>query len=67
MEIDWTPHDKYSECTIECRCGTYYRSHSKGVALHESFVLVTRKPCPSCGESIGNARAARSDPEEYSI
>ena len=64
--IDWSAHDKYSENTIECRCGAIYRSHSKAV-LGPPIRIVTRKPCPSCGESDGNARRASSDPEEYVI
>ena len=46
-EIDWTPHDKFSENTCTCRCGQVFRSHSKYV--HDDG-LVSRKPCPACGE-----------------
>lgn len=66
-EIDWTPLLKYSENTIECACGTIYRSHSKGMAYHESITIVTRKPCPSCGRDHDHVRACRSDVEEYSV
>jgi hypothetical protein len=62
MAVDWSGFDKYPESTIECRCGAAYRSHAKAVMTPTSRI-VTRKPCPQCGQQDGNATAARSDPE----
>lgn len=67
--VDWTVHDAFPENTIECRCGAFYRSHSKGVSSESGvgFVIRSRKPCPACGETEDNARAVRSDPEVMTI
>lgn len=62
-DVEWSRFDQYSEDTIECRCGKIYRSHCKGVVIGESYSLITRKPCPGCGETQDHVRAARSDPE----
>jgi hypothetical protein len=65
--IDWSKHHRYSEYTIECRCGAVYRSHNKLVPYEGELVAFTEKPCPGCGLSHGHVRAARSDPESWSI
>jgi hypothetical protein len=65
--IDWTVFDQYPENTIECRCGAVYRSHAKMAESGGRLVLYSRKPCPACKESVGNARAVRGDPEEVVI
>lgn len=57
--VDWSAHDAFTESTIECRCGVFFRSHSRWT---EGVGIRTRKPCPGCGSSTG-MRAARSDPE----
>lgn len=31
--IDWTPHDKYPELILECRCGAVYKSHAKAAIV----------------------------------
>jgi hypothetical protein len=59
MTIDWASFDKYPESTCECRCGTVFRSHCKFVM--EPPALRSRKPCPSCGETVMSR--ATSDPE----
>jgi hypothetical protein len=65
--IDWSPFDQWPESTVTCRCEAVYRSHSKVVALPSGLTIVTRKPCPGCGQSEGNARSVRSDPETMTI
>jgi hypothetical protein len=64
-EVDWTAFNKYSEDTIECRCGAVYRSHAKAKLLETGFTVITRKPCPACGKDRGHVRSARTDPETW--
>jgi hypothetical protein len=61
--IDWTPFDEYPESTCTCACDRTYRSHSK-FAINPPRIE-SRRPCPDCGST--NPRAARSDPEEFTI
>jgi hypothetical protein len=65
--IDWTIFDQYPENTVECRCGTNFRSHTK-VAIGDGNRLQVhcRKPCPACGSTTDPWRAS-SDPETYVI
>ena len=66
--IDWSVFDKYPENTVECQCGATYRSHTQvAIGADGKLRIHSRKPCPSCVAQIGNAVAARSDPEEYTI
>jgi hypothetical protein len=57
-DIDWAPFDPMPENTIECRCGASYRSHSRVAKVIGWLTIVTRKPCPECGGSVGNVRSA---------
>ena len=68
-EVDWSIHDKerWPEDTIYCNCGEVYRSHSKGFYEQGGFLMVTRKPCPGCELSEGNAYRVSSDPESVVI
>lgn len=66
--VDWAPFDPYPENTCECHCGATYRSHTKAVMVAGTgFRIVSRRACPGCGETVGNLRAARSDPETMTI
>jgi hypothetical protein len=65
--IDWTKFDRWPESTVTCKCEAVYRSHSKVVATPGGLTIVTRKPCLRCGQSEGNARSVRSDPETMTI
>jgi hypothetical protein len=65
--VDWTAFDQYPESTCECACGATYRSHTRAVMVNGSFRIVARRACPGCGETVGNVRAARSDPETMTI
>lgn len=65
--IDWAPFDRFSENTNDCRCGATYRSHCKATTIDGTFTLVSRKPCPGCGETVGNIRKSSSDPETMEI
>lgn len=67
IEVDWTPHDEFSELTCTCRCGATYRTHIKFVRVGEFAGLVSRLPCPGCGQREGNITRAHSDPEEQAI
>lgn len=68
--IDWSPFDKWSENTCECRCGTVFRSHSKtvmtGATAPGHLELRSRKPCPACGRDNLLVRVS-SDPEVFTI
>jgi len=65
--VNWTAHNAFSENTIQCRCGTTYRSHSKAW-MHEGRILsMTRKPCPGCGATSGHVVRATSDVETMTI
>lgn len=66
-QINWSEFDKYPEDTVECTCGKVYRSHVKGVATNGSFMMATRVACPGCGRQVGHVRAARSDPEMWTL
>lgn len=61
-DIDWSAFT-WPEDTCECRCGSSFRSHVKFV---RDIGMISRRPCPSCG-SCNNLRAARSEPETYTI
>lgn len=65
--VDWTIFDQYPENSVECRCGAVYRSHSKCVAVKDGLKVITRKACPTCGESVGHPRAVRSDAEHQTL
>ena len=67
QSVDWSNHDRWPEYTVTCRCGASYRSHTKAVSRSDGFLIVTRKPCPGCGQTEGNATSARSDPETMTI
>ena len=64
-DIDWTQLAKYPPQTIECVCGAVYRSHAKFIGAIR--LIVTQLPCPNCGKTSGHVRAARTDPENWSI
>lgn len=64
MEIDWSRFDRFTENTCACRCGAEFRSHT--TVLTAPPRLVSRKPCPGCGQTE-NLRRASSDPEEFVI
>lgn len=64
--IDWTPFAKYEPNYIRCSCGGEFRSHVKGIMHEDSFIVVTRTPCPDCG-SNSNVRQATSPRESYGI
>lgn len=61
--VDWSGHDGFPENTVECWCGTVFRSHST-YKLH--LGIVSRKSCPQCGKHV-DKRAAYSDPESFTI
>ena len=61
--IDWSPHDKYSEAEIECACSSRFRSHN---TFRVGLGIVTRKPCPACGSTTGML-ASRSDWEPIDL
>jgi hypothetical protein len=67
MEIDWKALAKYGEATIHCRCGTVYRSLTKGVMDDGKFSIFQQKPCPQCGQFKDNARRVEFDPETWEI
>ena len=66
IKIDWSAFD-WPESTVTCKCEMVYRSHSKMVATPSGLTVVTRKPCPGCGQSEGNARRVSSNPEVMTI
>ncbi len=62
-EIDWSIFNGDSEATCYCCCGTVFRSHAKGVYT-KGTSIVTRKPCPSCGQN-DNCNRIYFDPERF--
>jgi hypothetical protein len=64
LYTDWQRMDQFAEDDIFCRCGMSYHSHAKAVMQDGHMVVITRKPCPVCGKSVGNARRV-SHPTEY--
>ena len=66
MEIDWTPLDGHPESTCYCKCGRVYASHVK-LVMQPKMQLVTRRPCPECGETVKNIRRASDGPFNETI
>ncbi len=62
-DIDWSIFERYSKNIVYCKCGTVYLSYSKGISMNKQYITITKDPCPSCGESINNARRISSEPE----
>ena len=62
--FDWSKIEQYPKQTIECRCGAVFRAHARYSLIEGS--VVTKEPCPGCG-SFNTVRAARSDPEVWSV
>ena len=63
---DWSKHNKYSEDTCHCCCGTIYRSHSKIFMTEKGLKPVSRKVCPNCNRNNNHWKVS-GDPETYII
>lgn len=65
-KIDWTPFFGSSKNEIECKCGSVFKSHSKGVFHNNLYSHVVETPCPGCGAIAGFIRIS-SDYENWKI
>jgi hypothetical protein len=65
--IDWHVFDQYLPNEVECRCGTIYQSHTKGVKEDDGLHHYRRVACPGCGAVKDNIRRISSPPELWTL
>jgi hypothetical protein len=63
VEIDW---EKVALATLSCRCGAEFRGQAKPVYGGPSRGIVSRDPCPECGQTNGVV-GVRGDPETMTL
>ncbi len=59
--VDWSGSDKYAEHTCECDCGARWQTHVKALNVDGTLRIVARKPCPTCGNTMGLRTARGSE------
>jgi hypothetical protein len=67
IEVDWTPLLKYPPNEVECKCGTVYYSHTKGVTVNGVYIHLCLKACPKCGHSVDSVRRVSTSPERITV
>ena len=65
-KVDWSAFEWPADHTVTCKCGRKFRSHVKGQRVGTSFVVVTRAPCPGCGDHH-RVQAALGDTEVENV